>query len=128
VFAFRPKPQPVRPFANYRPPLYRPRPVLMGLGAIDSTDTILFKQLHQAAIAAYQAKVAGNKAAEEAARKQMVAFGKAYTQAGHSQDELDYIKAHPFATPNPLSWLQGVGVGGALVAGGLLLLLLKGKV
>lgn len=96
-----------------------------GLGIIESTDTLLYKQLHQAAVDAYQAKVAGNKAAEAAARSRMAAIGAAYRSAGHTQDELDYIQAHPFATPNPLSWLQGLGLGGILVAGGALMLLAR---
>ena len=58
-----------------------------------STDTILARQLHQAALDIIAARNARDAVAEQAARARLTSLSNAYRQAGHTEDELERAKA-----------------------------------
>lgn len=60
---------------------------------MSDTDTILAKQLHQAALAVAAAKQRGDKVAESQARAQLSNLSNAYRAAGHTEDELEASKS-----------------------------------
>lgn len=74
----------------------------------DSTDTILARQLHQAALDIIAARTAGDATAEQLARGRLEKLSAAYRQAGHTDDELEAAKS--------------AGVFGGLLVGGARLL------
>lgn len=59
----------------------------------ESTDTILARQLHQAALDIIAARSAGSATEEQAARARLESLSNAYRQAGHTEDELERAKA-----------------------------------
>lgn len=59
----------------------------------DSTDTILARQLHQAALDIIAARNRGDVAGEHAARSRLESLSSAYRGAGHTEDELEAAKS-----------------------------------
>lgn len=59
----------------------------------DSVDTILARQLHQAALDVVAARDRKDVAGEQAARARLESLSSAYRGAGHTEDELEAAKA-----------------------------------
>lgn len=59
----------------------------------ESTDTILARQLHQAALDIIAARAAGDVAGEHLARTRLENLSSAYRGAGHTEDELEAAKS-----------------------------------
>jgi hypothetical protein len=57
------------------------------------TDTLLARELHQAALAIIAARARGDAAALLAAQQRLASLSAAYRQAGHTEDELERAKA-----------------------------------
>jgi len=89
----------------------------------DSTDTILARQLHQAALDIIAARNRGDVAGEHAARSRLESLSSAYRGAGHTEDELEAAKSGGIfggLLGGPATLVRNVAIVAALVIGFLL--------
>jgi hypothetical protein len=89
----------------------------------DSTDTILARQLHQAALDVVAARERGDVTGEQTARARLESLSSAYRAAGHTSDELEAAKANGMfggLLGSAATLVRNVAIAAALVIGFLL--------